>query len=325
MIASQVTGRQEPFSARAVAATSPVALPQDWEMKVDPVTGWPFFVDHLNRRTTWHDPRFLPCSPWPGYFYDYPYTTPHPFSTSVIRPSHSSSAMATRAPSTQRRSPRVSSAMATRAPALASQRKQSHLQPQQLTTPPTAQQLTTPPTAQQLTTPPTAQQLTTSPTEHSVQEKSAPQRATQHEGPTPHSDKESQEPPPCSRVSEETACAEVPSLLYPTLEDPEPASPSASDTAEQCSVPAAQVQAQLDRISEIAGLVEALRGQVTVFQGHAGSGSKSYVFLEATLMSHLLALDSTQTFGLQRVRSARRGVVATVQELLAELETRAQS
>ena len=120
-----------------------------------------------------------------------------------------------------------------------------------------------------------------------------------------------------------SAGSEVPSLLYPTLEDPEPASPSPPDTAEQCSVPAAQVQAQLDRISEIGGLVEALRGQVTVFQRQAGS--KSYVLLEETLMSHLLALDSTQTFGLQRVRSARRGVVATVQELLAELETRAQS
>lgn len=33
-------------------------LPPDWEMKMDPFTGWPFFVDHRRRATTWNDPRF---------------------------------------------------------------------------------------------------------------------------------------------------------------------------------------------------------------------------------------------------------------------------
>lgn len=32
-------------------------LPMGWEIKIDPQTGWPFFVDHNNRRTTWNDPR----------------------------------------------------------------------------------------------------------------------------------------------------------------------------------------------------------------------------------------------------------------------------
>lgn len=32
-------------------------LPPGWEMKLDPHTGWPFFVDHNNRTTTWSDPR----------------------------------------------------------------------------------------------------------------------------------------------------------------------------------------------------------------------------------------------------------------------------
>ncbi|KAM5131756.1 BAG family molecular chaperone regulator 3 isoform 2-T2 [Mantella aurantiaca] len=32
-------------------------LPPGWEIKVDPNTGWPFFVDHNNRTTTWSDPR----------------------------------------------------------------------------------------------------------------------------------------------------------------------------------------------------------------------------------------------------------------------------
>ncbi|XP_051504618.1 BAG family molecular chaperone regulator 3-like [Myxocyprinus asiaticus] len=32
-------------------------LPPGWEIKIDPHTGWPFFVDHNNRTTTWNDPR----------------------------------------------------------------------------------------------------------------------------------------------------------------------------------------------------------------------------------------------------------------------------
>ena len=32
-------------------------LPLGWEIKIDPQTGWPFFVDHNNCTTTWNDPR----------------------------------------------------------------------------------------------------------------------------------------------------------------------------------------------------------------------------------------------------------------------------
>lgn len=35
-----------------------ISLPEHWEMKIDPCTGWPFFVDHVHRSTTWDDPRF---------------------------------------------------------------------------------------------------------------------------------------------------------------------------------------------------------------------------------------------------------------------------
>lgn len=34
-------------------------LPLGWEVKIDPQTGWPFFVDHNNRTTTWNDPRHV--------------------------------------------------------------------------------------------------------------------------------------------------------------------------------------------------------------------------------------------------------------------------
>ncbi|XP_028324940.1 BAG family molecular chaperone regulator 3 [Gouania willdenowi] len=41
----------------AMASNDSEPLPLGWEVKIDPQTGWPFFVDHNSRRTTWNDPR----------------------------------------------------------------------------------------------------------------------------------------------------------------------------------------------------------------------------------------------------------------------------
>ncbi|KAM4730140.1 BAG family molecular chaperone regulator 3 [Anableps anableps] len=46
---------QSPMPAMASNDSEP--LPLGWEVKIDPHTGWPFFVDHNNRTTTWNDPR----------------------------------------------------------------------------------------------------------------------------------------------------------------------------------------------------------------------------------------------------------------------------
>ncbi|XP_074532747.1 BAG family molecular chaperone regulator 3 [Halichoeres trimaculatus] len=55
-----------PRSMSSMKTTSPLLtmtnndndpLPLGWEVKIDPQTGWPFFVDHNNRTTTWNDPR----------------------------------------------------------------------------------------------------------------------------------------------------------------------------------------------------------------------------------------------------------------------------
>nr|XP_033798460.1 BAG family molecular chaperone regulator 3 isoform X2 [Geotrypetes seraphini] len=47
----------------AMKGPSGEPLPPGWEMKLDPHTGWPFFVDHNSRATTWSDPRQLPPPP----------------------------------------------------------------------------------------------------------------------------------------------------------------------------------------------------------------------------------------------------------------------
>lgn len=48
---------QSPILLTTMANNDSDPLPLGWEVKIDPQTGWPFFVDHNNRTTTWNDPR----------------------------------------------------------------------------------------------------------------------------------------------------------------------------------------------------------------------------------------------------------------------------
>jgi len=40
-------------------------LPPGWEMRYDSATGWPFFIDHSTKNTTWNDPRGQSSQPPP--------------------------------------------------------------------------------------------------------------------------------------------------------------------------------------------------------------------------------------------------------------------
>ena len=212
----------------------PRALPANWEVKMDPISGWPFFVDHLNRRTTWHDPRF--------------FSTCRPSALADYYPYHSF----------------------------------------------------LPPTWEQETSdffrprPPRGKPRPREP--HSTFEEAQPRPPA---GPPP--------------------AAEYPRLEGLSLEEvpPEHGDPN----EEESSGP--EVEAQLAWIRDIARQVDTLHSDVASFSGKAGS--KRYLFLEESLMSQLLALDSTQTFGLQLVRSARKKVSADIQDLLEQLESLADS
>lgn len=48
---------QSPILLTTMANNDSDPLPLGWEVKIDPQTGWPFFVNHNNRTTTWNDPR----------------------------------------------------------------------------------------------------------------------------------------------------------------------------------------------------------------------------------------------------------------------------
>ena len=366
MIANEISRSQQPFIPLTPALSAPVVdLPPLWEMKMDPVTGWPFFVDHLNRRTTWHDPRFtFSNSPWG--FSGYPYKGFQPTPQSAAAPSYSSPLLHS-SPSTSQQQ----QAMTQQQHTTTSTR---HPQQQAMAPPHTKsstrhpqQQAMAPPHTKSSTRHPQQQTIAsvTQPTQpltisaavgsnsHSspFQKESAHVRSLSSSNPVPtHGDGL-----PChiSHCDDHPAAA-APSThqRYPTLENitlderSEQGYPTSRDVApderagesyptlesvtpdervvlEESGVPAAAVQAQLDKISEILCQVEALRGQVTAFTGH--TGSKSYLCLEESLMSYLLSLDATQTFGLAQVRSARKNVVTAIQDLLAVLESRAVS
>lgn len=58
---AQYSGPKQYHSMKTLSPVEVMAtndpLPPGWEIKIDPQTGWPFFVDHNNRTTTWNDPR----------------------------------------------------------------------------------------------------------------------------------------------------------------------------------------------------------------------------------------------------------------------------
>lgn len=55
--ASNMNGMKTQSPMLTMASNDNDPLPLGWEVKIDPQTGWPFFVDHNNRTTTWNDPR----------------------------------------------------------------------------------------------------------------------------------------------------------------------------------------------------------------------------------------------------------------------------
>ena len=241
---------------------------------MDPVSGWPFFVNHPNRLTTWHDPRLSStCRPWaladpePNFFSPFPVSSTN-WNSDFFRPVN--------------RSPKP---------------RHSHQKPRH------SSGVTKPADTEQL-----AQvSNTTSPLSSSGVHV---------------------EYPKLEGLSLEPAAPEEPGVhesLKSSEQEKQPAEQEmTAEQEEQCEErPQAEVEAQLMRIRDIAAQVESLEKEVVSFSGEVGS--KRYIFLEESLMGQLLALDSTQTFGLQQIRSARKKVTTDIQYLLAQLESLAVS
>ena len=248
---------------------------------MDPVSGWPFFVDHPNRRTTWHDPRFsYTCRPW---------ALPDPDPSNYFSPFPVSPANWWSAPTSDFfRPPSQRSKKEPRRRSLVTKSSETK-QPPKLST-------------------------NVSPDPHSGVTVQYPK--LQDLSPkelTPEKTEASEESKP-----EPTENSEQEDQVELEQEDQETKS-----EVEENRVPQSEVDAQLTKIKNIAAQVEALRNDVGAFSGEAGS--KRYIFLEESLMNQLLALDSTETFGLSQIRSSRKKVTTDIQNLLAQLESQAVS
>lgn len=315
---------------------------------MDPFTGWPFFVDHANRHTTWNDPRFgyEPYSyhPFQGYGLRHPSVYHDPFSRF---PLHDGPSVLPRRPPTARapNNSRVKSGVPTDkrswrqdsvegVPAVSERgtgngRTQVRVQPtdDERRRPAVEEHSTLPavsvpqhPDPQITSNPP---QATSSPPQATP---SAPQATTSsgtHASSGKAAGKEERKGSPAQLRGETPAQpkegSESTHRLYPRL----PTGGVSSPVREQdtSSVPEDELRSRLRCIEQTQAKVEAMRPKVQSFAGR--KGTKEYLFIEETLMSYILELDNIETLGSQRIRAARKAVVTTVQSLMELLESRA--
>ena len=304
MIASQLqSSSQQGFYPQYYDSEGQVPLPERWEMKMDPFTGWPFFIDHRNHRTTWNDPRY---SYFSGYdpFYPTAYTPREHHCYDGVFPFHeepvpspwqhwAAQNRATVSPSPTQH--------VNRASRVRSERGNSPLsspcdvtQDQVPSREPAASQ-------DQQTIAPLKEEDGTSHAQCECNERGhSPVHQVKETGHSPaHQVKETGH----SQVNDE--------------EDEQ----STPQVGAENSIPSDKVQSRISHVEQVKSKVDCIRPKVEQFTGQ--KGSKECLYLEETLMSYLLELDSVETLGQMKIRTARKDVVQTIQSLLEVLETRA--
>jgi len=262
-------------------------------MKIDPVTGWPFFVDHGSRRTTWDDPRYE-TGPRPSAsasFRNYP-SNPYPgepkkcHEITNFLPTYPSSAHH----SSYERKP---------APLLAEN---------------TLSEQFGYPSRNAVRTQTELGNIRPLTMENSVGKSSNPTSTLQkesHEYSTP--DKRYS---PKLGVEEDITVHNTTGAQNNTnLKITSPQSYTVSEGSEL-------VSSAIKRIEEIMNKSIELEERVSSYCGMVGT--KDYIFIEESLMTILLLLDKVETHGNLEIRKVRKSAVCKVQELLTTLENKAK-
>ena len=323
MYSSGIHSYPSPINRSEVLQELP--LPDNWEMKMDPLTGWPFFVDHLGGRTTWNDPRWDSFIRSPYKHPTYPYQS-SPFDVDRI-PSFTSPAypwsMMTRTPSASLRG-------AGRKSPPPNQRRQSS-QVQQLETKDT---YTTP--LSQSSLPHDGQNTVNhSPLASEVSEQKPSTQAHSVEAcqPVMHATVDASTRSECPR--EEEKGEEVRRDVEGVGDETTMANPTLDQSADNLGLePADEFMAAGDEmtpqeVKEMAGQIEAVCVKVEGLRERVqrcrreDRGGREKVFLEETLMGCMLQLDSVRTNGNPELRAARKSAVNNIQTLLDTLEASA--
>ncbi|XP_011403287.1 PREDICTED: BAG family molecular chaperone regulator 3-like [Amphimedon queenslandica] len=333
-----------------------VPLPPNWEMKMDLFTGWPFFVDHPNRRTTWLDPRYDPgvlrssrgyhpsnhwCNGMPNsHTMGYPYADPYyanpyssdpyhvsPFGYDTLRSGYPLKKSGPLNPHTPRRG-KSQPSVATKQnietkPSVPDRHSSPH--PSTSSTP-----LSPPPSRDVLRATSTSPSSENKP---SVTEPIVPAVAVETAGTESGADpvvKDNDAPAPAEmdNVSEvhDNVKEEAGDKSDEAVDNMQEEAGDESDdvTMEDDSVLSEDdIKAKLELIDSISAEATAnLKSRIESFQGT--SSSKEYLYISETLLSIILKLDSVSTDGNERIRNHRKGTIVSIQDMLRELEERAK-
>ena len=278
-----------------------IPLPLNWEMKMDPLTGWPFFVDHPNRRTTWIDPRYQPFA-----HTHQPYVT-SPFGHGSMYDTFESPFFGY--PSIYQKRPPVSRKSGKRSTFMKPHRdkvsNETKLDP-------------TSAAGEELEELPPTSSVPSSNQERGVEQTAAGERDAKQtvckSETNPGFSLQSQSNGIVSQADAKDDAVEA-SIAF---EEPEH-----DESIESKEMNPEEVQRRLSVITGIEKDVEKLNESVDSFAG--SRGSKDHLFLEETLVSYLLKLDEIQAEGNSDVRSSRKLVVLKIEEYLNRIEEKLKS
>ena len=260
-----------------------VPLPEYWEMKMDPFTKWPFFIDHLNRRTTWLDPR-------------YPYYSEHHYADPFWNGNgYYGNNTSEHDPVVQYDHPRRVRNLTNK------ELQRSRTQ--------TKEQSVIESTQPQVTDIQKEAQINSSQgqvnDETSIPENSSQFGDTiQMDNSGSHKDVDDLRGSDCSNESKVTTGTSNDIVAHEKY------------MVDELSVD--EIEKKLKEIENIHQDVEKLRSNVYNFKGT--KDSKEYIYFDETLLSYLIKLDNIDTRGNEVVRAQRKSIVILIQDLLQKLE-----
>lgn len=268
-----------------------VPLPQNWEMKMDYSTGWPFFVDHLNRRTTWMDPRYLSYPSYSGYHYG--------ASKAPFDPLHDSYDPWSNYPIRRATRPHTSTA--------------------ERETPPTSPNNVTSSTCHSVThsfhLPPTTASNTNLTTHDgtaiaTIATKPAVTTTQPDTNVTIVTNTVAME----TMESDSTVAATTDNARASLITEHDMVTTQLSQTV---------IETRMKEIDDISGKVMTLNDRVENLK--SSKTSKEYFYLVETLTSYILKLDCVDTEGNNTIRAHRKETIVLIQDLLQKLEQNVSS
>lgn len=279
-----------------------VPLPDYWEMKMDPTTGWPFFVDHPNHRTTWLDPRY----PYNSYHYAKPTRQPQYYSPWDwgINPYYDTGLGSMFGYPIRKAAPRPATT-----PSKSQKLSNPKLGAETKTPSPTFQSesqkaddtLSLPDTETLKAETQTVPKAETGPSMEVETETQPINQTETHTQPTNQTETHTQDIPYATQTETETESSTVEEEMTIGLTEEE-------------------IKSRLSAIQDIRNKTEAFESHVEEFKGL--KGSKEYLFLDETLLSYMLQLDQIQAEGNEEIRTSRKATVVYIQDLLKKLEER---